>query len=154
MIIFDLCCEGGHRFEGWFRDAAEFVRQKDENFLSCPVCESVEIRRVPSAVAIGHGARDESPNDRTSSAGKGSATFAVPSAATEVLAAYRQFVTTLQAATEDVGSRFADEARKIHAGETHERAIRGQASREEFDALTDEGIAVIRLPIIGDMDLN
>jgi hypothetical protein len=154
MIIFDLCCEGGHRFEGWFRDAAEFVRQKDENFLSCPVCESVEIRRVPSAVAIGHGARDSNPNDGTRSAGEGSATFAVPAAATEVLAAYRQFVATLQAASEDVGGRFADEARKIHAGETHERAIRGQASREEFDALTDEGIAVIRLPIIGDMDLN
>jgi hypothetical protein len=48
--------------------------------------------------------------------------------------------------TENVGRRFPEEARKIHYRETPPRAIRGQASRDEAQALTEEGIEFASLP--------
>ena len=67
---------------------------------------------------------------------------------------YRQLVQSIIASTEDVGTRFAEEARKIHYKEVPERAIRGQTTSEERDILREEGIEVLQLPVVDKEDLN
>lgn len=146
MIIYDLCCAQEHRFEGWFRDAADFERQLQQRLLSCPSCASGEIRRVPSAVAIA-ASRQVAP-------AVAPAATSVPPALTELKAAYRQAMQQMLAGSEDVGRGFAEEARRIHYHETPERAIHGQASASECQELLDEGIAVLPLPAVDDRELN
>ena len=112
--------------------------------VSCPQCESHNVRRVPSAVAIGGNPPEKAPTASTPSS-----TAMLP-AGPQAMALYRQLVGTLINSCEDVGSSFAEEARKIHYAEAPERAIRGHATHEEYEALADEGIAVMRLPDVKD----
>ncbi len=153
MIIYDLCCNNGHRFEGWFRSAEDFQQQSDRHLVSCPQCDSHDVRRVPSAVAIGSGNTTE-PAAAISNAGSTRSSTALMPAGTEVMALYRQLVQAIASSSEDVGAAFADEARKIHYNEAPERPIRGQASQDECEALRDEGIHVLHLPALKEEDLN
>lgn len=153
MIIYDLDCENGHRFEGWFRSAQDFDDQLSRKLVSCPQCDSQQVRRIPSAVAIGSHETAVAPSAESAGLPTLPAT-ALMSGGPEVLAIYRQLVAAIVANTEDVGSSFASEARKIHYNEAPERPIRGQATVDEFDALKDEGIEVLSLPIIKDDELN
>jgi hypothetical protein len=143
MIIFELTCGRGHRFEGWFASGEEFARQQERALVSCPVCDDAHIERLPSArVSVPKGAaRDNAPPAQSSEAREG-----VSDAATglpiEAIAKLREIVRN----TENVGRRFPEEARKIHYQEAPPRAIRGQASRDEAQALTDEGIEFASLP--------
>ena len=154
MIIFDLACDGEHRFEGWFRSAEDFADQQARRLVRCPSCDSDEVRRVPSRVAI---------VVHRSSPGEGSAaspekvhlaSLAGLPAATQVMAMYRQLVQTLLANSDNVGDAFATEARRIHYHESPERAICGNASEDECEALREEGIPVVHLPDIKGKDLN
>ena len=144
MIIFDLSCTHGHRFEGWFASAEEFDRQKAATLVICPVCDDVGIDRLPSAqVRIPKAAGRESaappqPVD-AENAPSHDAVAALPS---DVLAKLREIVRN----TENVGRRFPEEARKIHYNEAPARSIRGQASRDEAQELSDEGIDFASLP--------
>ena len=143
MIIFELSCAHGHRFEGWFASGEEFARQQERSLVTCPVCDDSHIERMPSArVSIAKGAaRDNVPvaepveerQDTDSTA------MGLPAEALEKL---RELVRN----TENVGRRFPEEARKMHYKETPARAIRGEASRDEAKALTDEGIEFTSLP--------
>ena len=144
MIIFDLSCAHGHRFEGWFASAEEFDRQKAATLVICPVCDDVGIDRLPSAqVRIPKGAGRESAAARepadAESAPSHDAVAALPS---DVLTKLREIVRN----TENVGRRFPEEARKIHYNEAPARSIRGQASRDEAQELSDEGIDFAPLP--------
>ena len=143
MIIFELVCAHGHRFEGWFASGEEFARQQERTLVTCPVCDDAHIERLPSArVSIARGAaRDNAPpaeptEERSSPA---EAAVGLPP---EALVKLRELVRN----TENVGRRFPEEARKIHYQEIPPRAIRGQASRDEAKALTDEGIEFTSLP--------
>lgn len=149
MIIYDLCCENSHRFEGWFRSADDFEAQLEQHFVCCPQCDSHQVRRVPSAVAIGSSA--------TAGAGVPSVALsgtAMMPAGKQVMALYRQLIQAVVESCEDVGEAFVEEARKMHYNEAPERPIRGDATEEECEALRDEGIPVIRLPSIKDEELN
>jgi hypothetical protein len=148
MIIYDLSCRLGHRFEGWFANSGDFERQLEEGLLLCPQCNSHDIKRIPSAVAL---AGLKGPTDPK---GARVASAVLPQSGTAIIAAYRQFVSALIEHSEDVGNSFATEARKIHYNEAPQRAIRGNATSEEFAELADEGVAVVRLPIIGEEELN
>ena len=152
MIIYDLRCDNEHMFEGWFQSAADFDAQIGRQFICCPQCDSHNVRRVPSAVAIsGHNL----PEAEGQPAGKAPATgMAVMPAGTQIMAAYRQLVSVMVANSEDVGKSFASEARKIHYNEVPRRAIRGDATAEDLESLADEGIAVMHLPNFKDKDLN
>lgn len=150
MIIFDLICEHEHRFEGWFRDAATFDSQLSASMVQCPQCESSVVRKLPSAVAIASG-RTSSDADALAPA---PVAAKAPVSAGQVLALYRQLTEALTSMTEDVGTGFAEEARKMHYCEVPERAIRGQASEEEYEELCEEGVTVLRLPVIREEDLN
>ena len=152
MIIYDLHCENEHRFEGWFRSAADFDTQTSRRMVACPQCESHNVRRVPSAVAISEH-RKPTVCQPTSAGGAVAAMATMPSN-TQIMAAYKHLVRTMIAHSEDVGSAFASEARKIHYNEEPDRAIRGTPSSEEIESLEEEGIPVLRLPNFKDEDFN
>ena len=154
MIIFDLACDGDHRFEGWFRSAEDFAYQQARCLIRCPNCDSDEVRRVPSLVSIA--AHRSSPPEGSAASSDKVRLASVPllPAATQVMAMYRQFVQALLANSDNVGDAFATEARRIHRQESLERAICGNASEDECEALREEGIPVVRLPDIKGEDLN
>lgn len=147
MIVFDLTCNSGHGFEGWFQSAESFEQQLQAGLVSCPNCGSVEIRRVPSAVHVGKGPARAA----TATAGE---RIAAVSPQRKLLGAYQQLVSAILAGSDDVGKEFASEARKIHYLEAPTRAIRGEATSEEFEALRDEGIEVLHLPVLNKDELN
>ncbi|HPU81420.1 DUF1178 family protein [Accumulibacter sp.] len=144
MIIFDLACQHGHRFEGWFQSREDFDSQLAASLVTCPQCGSPEIRRVPSAV---HLAR---PGPVSASAVE----VPIPDVRGSAFAVFRQLTEMLLANCEDVGARFAEEARKIHYVEAPERSIRGEASTAEYEALREEGIEVFRWPYMKPGDLH
>ena len=143
MIIFELSCAHGHRFEGWFASGEEFARQQERKLVTCPVCDDAHIERLPSArVSVSRGAaRDNAPPAEPAEE-RNPPTDAVAGLPVEVLAKLREIVRN----TENVGRRFPEEARRIHYEEVPPRAIRGQASHEEARALTEEGIEFSSLP--------
>lgn len=149
MIIYDLCCDSLHRFEGWFRSAEDFDSQLEGHLIACPQCDSEAIRRVPSAVAISSGSRE---NVEAMPAPQPVAA-AMP-AGSQALALYRQLANVMMTMSEDVGTAFAEEARRIHYKEAPERPIRGQTTDQEYEALQEEGIGVIRLPAVKKEDLS
>ena len=146
MIVFDLLCASGHRFEGWFGSAADYASQKERRLLSCPMCGTGQVERVPSATRANLGAEAPKPAKAPQPPGKtpqmeGKDPFAIA----QIL--YSRMLDEIITKTEDVGSQFAAEARKIHYEEAPARAIRGQATQDEHDALVDEGIPVARFPV-------
>jgi hypothetical protein len=168
MKVLDLQCRLGHRFEGWFGSQADYDAQRERGLVTCPVCNDSEITKMLSAprLNLGHGAALEpkqvegSPSAVAGSAAgsspsgpadAASAAPALPDVAPETLqqmqAAMMKMVRHVMANTEDVGTQFAEEARKIHYGEREARHIRGQATRDETEALIDEGIDVMALPV-------
>ena len=144
MIVFDLLCGDGHRFEGWFGSAEDFTRQRGRKLLSCPSCGSPQVSRVPSATRANLGAAEPKaapPQPAKTPEMEGKDPFAVA----QML--YSRMLDELLTKSEDVGKDFPTEARKIFYKESPTRAIRGQATNEEHDELVDEGIPVARLPL-------
>ncbi|MEX8497330.1 MAG: DUF1178 family protein [Leptothrix ochracea] len=141
MKVFDLVCAQDHRFEGWFGSEADYNHQLDVGLLSCPMCHSHTIRRLPSATRLNFGATAAPAPAHTASASLSSPE------GQGVEALWQQAVQHVLKHTEDVGARFAEEARRMHYGETDSRNIRGQATREEAEALQDEGIEVLAVPL-------
>ena len=135
MKVLNLGCSHDHRFEGWFASDDDFQSQFERGLVECPLCGSKDIVRLPTA-----------PHLNVSKARKPQATPAVPVAMT-MQAAWLRAVRHVIEHSDDVGDRFAEEARRIHYGETEERAIRGQATPDEAQALQDEGIEVTPLPV-------
>jgi hypothetical protein len=146
MIIYDLCCGEGHRFEGWFASPNDFARQSGAGLVSCPVCGNVAVAIVPSAkVAVQRAVTISDPEPGAQDAAMrspGTGTAMMGGLSPEVLRKLREIV----GATENVGSRFPEEARRIHYEEVPARAIRGQASPTEAEALREEGIEFAALP--------
>jgi hypothetical protein len=138
MIVFDLRCVHGHGFEGWFASSDEFVRQQDAQLVRCPICDVARVERLPSARV--HVKKSVATMDQP--VVKEAPQEAIAGFPADLVAKLRDIVRN----TEDVGEKFPDEARKIHYEETPARAIRGKASREEAQALTDEGIEFSPLP--------
>ena len=152
MIVFDLLCGQGHRFEGWFGSAADFAAQKERRQLACPSCGNAQVERVPSASRFNLGAPEPKPAGRGTTTGTPAAPERTPDmegkdpfAIAQML--YSRMLDELLTKTEDVGKSFPAEARRIFYEEAPARAIRGVASAEEHDELVEEGIPVARLPL-------
>lgn len=142
MIVFDLTCGDGHRFEGWFGSKADFASQKKRGLLSCPNCGSSKIQRALSAPRINTGAQAPGPQgEHRTPDMEGKDPFAVA----QML--YSRMLDEMLTKSEDVGSEFPKEARRIYYKQAPGRAIRGQATNEEHEALVEEGIPVARLPV-------
>jgi hypothetical protein len=157
MIVFDLLCSAGHRFEGWFGSAGDFASQRDRGLLSCPSCASPDVQRIPSAARVNFGAQPPKPASSPEPASgqpvktpdmEGKDPFAIA----QML--YSRMLDDLLTKTEDVGRKFPEEARRIFYEEAPSRAIRGEATQEEHDALVEEGIPVARFPVPRGEDLN
>lgn len=141
MKVFDLVCSEGHRFEGWFASAEQFASQSEAHAVHCPVCESGDVHREPSAPRLNlTGDTGATPTASRSRMGNGPSDA---SSAAEVLGGLRRLV----AQTEDVGPRFAEEARRIHYDETPARPIRGTATDRERRDLKNEGIETLTIPM-------
>lgn len=136
MKVLNLQCSHGHGFEGWFASEDDFQGQLRRGLVECPLCGDLSVAKLPSAPRLNLGAVREEPKQDV---------MATPDAAMQ--AAWLKMVRQVMSSTEDVGERFAEEARRIHYGETEERGIRGQASRKETEALLEEGIGVLPLPV-------
>ncbi len=146
MKVLNLQCSRRHVFEGWFASEDDFASQHARGLVECPMCGDATIAKMLSAPRLNLGsARQEAPAKQENAQDAQQ----VVSGATEqaLQAAWLTVARRIMAQTEDVGSRFAEEARKIHYGETPERGIRGQASRQETEALLDEGISVMPLSL-------
>ena len=147
MKVLDLRCSQGHRFEGWFGSEADWQSQSDRGLVECPVCGEKQVEKLLSAPRLNvSGAREPLPVQSAAAASP------QPQAADGTVemtmqAAWLRAVQHVMKNTENVGERFAEEARKIHYGEADERAIRGKATPEEAEALKDEGIEVMSLPV-------
>ena len=170
MKVLDLQCALGHSFEGWFGSQADYDAQRVRGLVTCPVCNDSDITKMLSAprLNLGHGnapvslqgqggvsevgpstsvnASEARSEGAAPAASKAQAELAQPSLQL-IQAAMMNMVRHVMANTEDVGNQFAHEARKIHYGESEERNIRGKATREETEALMDEGIDVLALPV-------
>lgn len=131
MKVYNLCCEHDHHFEGWFSSEEDFLAQSAKKQIECPVCETRAITKLPSAPRLNLGAVQKTQPDVNAQM------------QTRVAELLRQVI----ANTEDVGERFAEEARRMHYNETPERAIRGVASLHEYEALAEEGVDVVPLSI-------
>lgn len=140
MIVYVLGCENQHRFEGWFASSADFERQHNEKMLSCPLCGSGKIDRLPHVPYVNTGKSEKPRAGEKPPAAGGHYT----NIGTELML---KLIDHILENTEDVGAAFPEEARKIHYGEAPERGIRGTASRKEVEALLEEGIEVAALPV-------
>jgi hypothetical protein len=134
--VLDLHCSQHHGFEGWFASEDDFQSQLARGLVECPFCGDTAIAKKLSAPRLNLGASPPETRQEV---------ISMPDA--ELQSAWLKMVRHVMANTDDVGERFAEEARRIHYGETEERGIRGQASREETEALLEEGIGVLPLPI-------
>lgn len=147
MKVFDLFCGQGHVFEGWFGSEEDYQNQQSRQLIECPMCGAKDVQKRLSAPRLNLGAV---PPQNLSPVQAGAADASPQELTPEqqlraLQSAWLQVSRKIMQDTEDVGARFADEARRMHRGEVQERGIRGQASREEALELIDEGIDVMPL---------
>jgi hypothetical protein len=136
MILFKLRCAAEHEFEVWFRDGTAYERQVARGEIACPQCGNSAIEKAPMAPRVAR-------QDRTQPAPP------TPAQLRQMLQAVRRHVET---SCENVGDRFAEEARAIHRGDAEARGIYGDATADEAQALADEGIDVACIPWVAPND--
>lgn len=153
MKVLNLRCANGHGFEGWFGSEDDFLDQNGRAMIECPLCADRVVSRMPSAPRLNlSGAREPSAAPAPQAAAAAPAVVEVTASIngmqpTDLQAAWLSGVRQLLARTEDVGTRFAEEARRIHYGESPNRGIRGHASPEEREELLEEGIETVAIPV-------
>ena len=156
MKVFNLSCAKEHRFEGWFQSAADYDDQHARGLLVCPNCGDADVRKLLSAPRLNLSGASATPNLVQESQPNETAKAAMP--ASKVIQSAHPNIEQMQALwyrvaqevvrnTEDVGSNFAEEARKIHYREAPERGIRGQATADEAAQLADEGIELLAMTL-------
>jgi hypothetical protein len=145
MIHYALRCEYGHEFDGWFKDSAAFERMAKRGLVECPQCGSTKVSRAlmtPAVAASREAAPAVPPAPPAPAEGKAVA-GQMPAA---VLAMLQRMRAEIEKHCDYVGPRFAEEARRIHAGEAEARGIYGEATPEDAEALREEGIAFRTIP--------
>lgn len=142
MIRYSLSCDNAHEFEGWFTESADFDRQVASGFLTCPVCNSAAISKLLMAPSVSTARKKDELQ-----------TLAMDAARKEAMTKLKEAVEAIKANAEDVGTKFPEEARKIHYGEADARGIIGKATPDEAQALVEEGIEIAAIPVLPD-DIN
>ncbi len=153
MIHYQLRCSQAHGFDGWFKDSSTFEQQARTGLIECPECGGTQIERALMAPAV---AKRESLPVPVPSASPTPQAEILPPGAPEKMAAGRlpaQMLAVLQKmraevekTCEYVGPAFADEARKMHRGESDHRPIYGETTPEQAERLADDGISVAKIP--------
>lgn len=135
MILYQLSCAGGHQFEAWFRDGATYDKQSAAGVVDCPFCGDNRVIKAPTAPHLSRRANNQD-----------AAEARAKEVAEQILKAVNRLRENVEENFDYVGDKFAEEARRIHYGETDERGIYGEATNEETSDLDDEGIEYYRLP--------
>jgi hypothetical protein len=150
MIVYDLRCDAGHRFEGWFDSSADYARQHEGGLVECPECGSAAVGKAPMAPAV---PRKGNTHGETKEAVAGGA---LPPEAVAALHKIAELQAEALKSSTWVGGAFAERSRAIHYGEREPEAIHGQASPDEARELVEEGITIapILFPIAAPDDLN
>ena len=145
MIVFNLACSQEHKFDGWFRSAEDFDRQTKDGMVECPICGGTHVTKRLSAPRINSGATEIVAHVPHASSGPQEVMAAsmLPGLQQHMLQQFKAFV---RANTENVGTAFAETARKMHYGEESHRNIRGRVSAEDAIELREEGIDTVSLP--------
>jgi hypothetical protein len=139
VIHYNLACDEGHDFEGWFSSSDDFDRQVERRLVACPSCGSVSVSKKLMAPAVSTARKKEARRE-----------LVMDQAQKEAVAKLKELVKSIRENAEDVGERFPDEARKIHYGEADQRGLIGKATAEEAIALIEEGIEIAPLPVLPD----
>jgi hypothetical protein len=138
MIVYDLKCSADHVFEAWFKDSAAYEKLRGQRKVACPECGATKVERQISAPAIN--TRSEAPPREA------------PKHVREMMTMLRELRAEVERTSEYVGERFPDEARAIHHGDSDKRSIYGEATREEAEALAEEGIEIAAIPWVPKSD--
>lgn len=153
MIVFDLHCENGHRFEGWFGSSSDYEDQSSRGLVTCPECGSGQVAKAPMAPSVpakGNSGRTLSAPTQVEqpqpSASAPVSNREMPAEVQKALQALAEAQTKALKSSTYVGDNFAKQSREMHYGERDEAPIHGKASIEEAKALVDEGVPVAPLP--------
>lgn len=138
MIRFSLICDHEHEFEGWFRSSDDFDRQKKRGLIDCPECGSHKVQKALMAPAVSSSKKQEKM------------ALAMSTEQRRIMGEMKALSEKLRENAEDVGSKFAEEARKIHFGETEARGIYGEATPDEARSLAEDGVPFMPLPVFPD----
>lgn len=138
MIRFSLSCDHDHEFDGWFRNGDDFETQLKRGFVSCPVCHSAKVGKTLMAPAVSTGRKRETM------------ALAIGEEQRKALAQLKAIAEKVRENADYVGDKFAEEARKIHFGETDARGIYGEATVEEAKGLIEDGVEFVPLPTFPD----
>lgn len=158
MISFDLCCAKGHGFEGWFASSSDYDAQKSSGLLTCPLCDDASVEKMLSVPNIGRKGNRQVQQTQPTSAETPLSEIALargqmvnapvsPQAMAEIVKKVAAAQAEMLENSQWVGRQFAETARAIHYGESDDRLIHGEASRQEAEALAEEGVAVAPLLI-------
>ncbi|MEP1090256.1 MAG: DUF1178 family protein [Rhizobiaceae bacterium] len=139
MISFNLSCDKEHEFDGWFSSSADFDGQLGKGLVACPVCDSQTVVKSLMSPQVATGRQKERVALATQNMARN-----------EIVRQMKELRETMTDGAEDVGSRFPEEARKIHYGETEQRGIYGEANQEEVASLVEEGVEIVPLPTLPD----
>ena len=144
MVVYDLICPQGHRFEGWFNNLEDLEDQLAKKLISCPLCGDEHISRLPSTFGLVKSGRLEPPPPPPAPGQSGLG----PEEARELLRHWREFSEKLEREFDDVGSRFAEEALKMHYGVADRRNIRGLSTDSQEEMLKKEGVDFFKVPVL------
>jgi len=134
VIIYDLKCRDGHKFEGWFKERGAFEEQRRQKLIACPVCGNTETVLIPSSVLV-KGRENRSATTTTQVNGE---------PPLKLLYELQQYI---HKNFDNVGDKFAEVALRIHQGEEESRNIRGTATGSEEETLREEGVQFIKMPL-------
>ncbi len=138
MIRFSLICDREHEFEGWFRSSDDFDKQKKRGLIDCPECGSHKVQKALMAPAVSTSKKREKM------------ALAMSAEQRRIMGEMKALSEKLRENAEDVGNKFAEEARKIHFGETEPRGIYGEATPDEAKSLAEDGVPFMPLPVFPD----
>jgi len=138
LIRFSLHCEQAHDFEAWFRSGEDYETQRKRGFVECPECGSTKISKALMAPAV------------STSRGQEKRALAMGTEQARLMAEMRALTEKMKEGSDYVGDKFADEARKIHFGETEKRGIYGEANLEEVKGLAEDGVPFMPIPVLPD----
>ncbi|GLQ08045.1 DUF1178 family protein [Sneathiella chinensis] len=152
MIKYSLKCEHDHVFEAWFSNSASYDEQEAKGIVQCSLCGSSKVTKALMAPAVPRKGRDAAPRQAPADAPSEEAQQAYAQQMSVAMSALRELRKTVEANCDYVGNNFAEEARKIHYGETEERGIYGEATQEERQELQEEGVEVAAIPWLPNTD--
>jgi hypothetical protein len=135
MIRFSLACHNEHSFDGWFRNSEDFEKQKKRGLIACPDCGSTGVEKALMAPSVSTGRKREKM------------ALAMNAEQKKALAQLKALSEKLRENADYVGDKFAEEARKIHFGESDPRGIYGEATLDEAKSLAEDGVEFMSVPI-------